>query len=239
VNGAVAAARRRVRRVRTGDEAGATMAEVMVSVAIMSFVMAMFTTAIIQMMHSANRMQQMSGAQSDLNVAFLRLDKEIRYASAISKEGVVNGDPYIEYLATNTNSRVCSELRLHNRQLQWRTWVQPAPPTVPSATNVTPSPWHPIASNVVATPAALVPTPYPSSSPKPTAPFAFHDADDTYNFQRLELNIISGDTTPAPAASATKVGSRSRANHVVFTALNTSLVTKGHTTDCAEGRLIP
>jgi Tfp pilus assembly protein PilV len=209
-----AVARQRARRLVEGGDAGITMVEVMVSMVLMSIVLAIFTTAIVQMVHSASRNQRLSRAQSQLNIAFLRLDKEIRYAAAISQQGTVGGDPTVEYLTTNTGSSVCTELRLHAGQLQWRTWTQPAPPTVPGPGNVYPTRWLPLASDL-------------SSA----APFTFRDADSTLNFQRLELNLTAGTTDGG--------SSTSRRTDVTFTALNTSLTSQGDTTECTEGRAIP
>jgi Tfp pilus assembly protein PilV len=208
---AVAAARRRALGPALGADAGITMVEVMISMVVMSISLAMFTVAILQINRSASRTQAISQAQTQLNVAFLRLDKEIRYASAISKEGTTGGDPAVEYLTTNTGSRVCTELRINAGQLQRRTWTQPPPPAVPGPGNETPSSWLPLATNVSS-----------------TTPFTFHDADDTENFQRLELDFKAGDTAGGPAAW--------RQTHVTFTALNTSLITKGDSTECIELR---
>jgi hypothetical protein len=200
--------------MRGGDDRGTTMLEVTVSMVLMSIVLAIFTTSIITMMRTANRNQTMSFTQAQVTTAFLRLEKEIRYASAISQEGTVAGDPYVEYLTTNTGSRACTELRLHSGQLQWRTWTQPPAPTVPSPSNVTPSKWIVLATGVSS-----------------TAPFTFHDADPQYVFQRLELNLTAGTTTGGVA--------NARRTDVTLTALNTSLSSQGDTTECSEGRSIP
>ncbi|OLB65214.1 MAG: hypothetical protein AUI10_07760 [Actinobacteria bacterium 13_2_20CM_2_72_6] len=197
-----------------GGDAGITMIEVVTSMAVMSIVLAIFTTSFLQIMGSAGRVQTLAEAQSQVNLAFLRLDKEIRYAAAISREGAAGTDPYVEYLTTTTGSRVCTELRLHGMQLQRRTWTQPDPPAVPGPANETPTSWVALVSNVSS-----------------TAPFTFQDADSDRNFQRLELNLTAGDATGGVA--------KSRETHITFTALNTSLKTQGHFTECTEGRSIP
>ncbi|OLE29230.1 MAG: hypothetical protein AUG44_05100 [Actinobacteria bacterium 13_1_20CM_3_71_11] len=199
---------------RPAGDAGVSMVDVVVSMVVMSIVMVIFTTAFIQIMQSASRTQTLAEAQAKVNVAFLRLDKEIRYAAAISAAGPVGADQYVEYLTTNTGSRVCTELRVDAGKLQLRTWTQPAPPAVPGPGNVTPTAWIPLVPDVTS-----------------TAPFAFYDADSTHNFQRLELNLTVGDATGGLA--------RTRQTKVTFTALNTSLNTKGDTTECSEGRSIP
>jgi hypothetical protein len=159
------------------------------------------------MFASANRTESSSLSQSQTNIAFQRLDTDIRYAAGISVPDTVGSDFYVEYLTTNTGTPICTELRLNvaAKQLQRRTWTQdnPAPPT----------PWIPLASSV-------------SSS----TPFEFHDADATYNFQRLRLNIVAsqGGQGPQPTVRT----------DITFTALNTSLSTSSATV-CTEGRAIP
>jgi type II secretory pathway pseudopilin PulG len=151
---------------RRGPDDGITLVEVVVAMSIMSIVMAMFTTAILQMYRSANRNESASTAQSQLHLAFQRLDKEIRYASGLSTPGLVGGDPYVEYLTVNTGTRACTELRLHlaTGQLQRRTWTQGVAPQ--------PGGWTALASNL-----------------DPGTPFTVTVADPTYNFQRLRLTL--------------------------------------------------
>jgi hypothetical protein len=209
--------RQRVDRIRAGTDSGVTLMDVMMSMVLMSVVMSIFTGGMLQMFSAGSRTQQASDAQSQVNLSFIRLDKEIRYASAISTEGLlVGGDPVVEYLSTNTGARNCTELRLNvaTSVLQLRTWVQPDPPAVPVPPPVgpTPSGWSALASDI-------------SSA----APFTFQAADETFNFQRLELKLTSG------AAGGT---SMSRQTDVTFTALNTTLQTVSPT-ECTEMRLIP
>jgi prepilin-type N-terminal cleavage/methylation domain-containing protein len=191
-------ARRALDRLRSGDRSGdegITLTEVMVAMTIMAILMSIFTGAVLSMYRSADRVEAVSQAQSQNNTVFLRLDTAIRYASAISAPNTVGGNPYVEFLTSNTSTPVCTELRLNvsASQLQIRTWDQGATPLVPSA-------WIPIASNVTA-----------------TTPFQFLDADATYNFQRLRLTLVADMKSDGiPAASTTDV---------TFTALNTQLGT--------------
>jgi len=207
--------RPRADRVRAGADAGMTMIEVTVTMVVMAVVMSVFTTAIVGMLRSANRTDTLSNAQSQLNLAFIRLDKEIRYAAGISKEMPAGADKdwYIEYLTTNTGTRLCTELRLHvaTHQLQRRTWIQPPPPVTPGS--VTPTAWIPLASNVS----------------NPTQPFTFLAADKTTNFQRLALSLTAG-TGSSPATS--------RHTEITFTALDTSL-NPANPSECNEARAIP
>ncbi len=180
-------------------DAGLTMIEVVVAMSIMSVLMVMFTGSMLRMFRAANHTESVSAAQSQLNTAFLRLDKEIRYASAISTPGLVGTDPYVEYVTTNSGAALCTELRLRvaDRRLLRRSWAQGASPLVPS-------PWLPLASGVTG-----------------TAPFTRTAADATFPFQRLQLRLSAlagGGTTGV-----------SRTTDVTFTALNTSLSTAGTT----------
>lgn len=186
-------------RPRAGADTGMTLIELMVSLTVMSVFMTIFTSGVIQMYRAANKDEAASTAQSQVNLAFLRLDKEIRYAAGLSAPDLVGADPYVEYLTTNTGAAVCTELRLHlaNGQLQRRTWTRGAVP-------VTPTPWIPLASGV-------------SSA----TPFTVSAADPTYNFQRLRLALTATSGKGGTAVS--------KQSDVTFTALNTSLGTSSAT----------
>jgi prepilin-type N-terminal cleavage/methylation domain-containing protein len=192
-----------------GTDDGLSMIEVLVSMVLMSIFMAMFFGGITQMFRSDYRAESGGAAQTQINLAFQRLDRQIRYAAGISNDGTMFGDPVIEYLTTSGASATCTELRLNagSGQLQIRTWTQGASPLVPGR-------WLPLASQVV--PAA--------------DPFTFLPADSTLNFQRLELKLSVTDGTGKDQAT--------RASDLTFTALNTSLGT-GSDTVCTEGRAIP
>ena len=196
-----------MRRItRPAGDAGVTMIEVVVAMTVTAVFMAMFTGGVLLMFRSANRTQAVSTAQSDVNTAFLRLDTEIRYAAGISAPGIVSDDTYVEYVTLNTGTPLCTELRLDvaTRQLQRRTWIRGSSP-------LTPTSWLPMASNV-------------SSA----QPFTFTPPDDTFTFQRLELDVTSdGGGTAA-----------TRQTDVTFTAMNTSLSTPSDN-GCANGRSIP
>jgi prepilin-type N-terminal cleavage/methylation domain-containing protein len=177
----LAAVRQRTARGHAGSDAGVTLLEVVVSMTIMSMLMSIFTVGVVQMYRSASRAEAISAAQSQAYIVFQRLDGEIRYASAISTEGTVGVDPYIEYLTTTGHAETCNQLRLKTdtAQLQRRTWVQ----------GTTPGGWTRIASDVGA-PAA------------PDKPFTFTTGN---NFQTLQLHLVAG-----PAASGSRVTAETR-----------------------------
>jgi len=163
--------------IRHGDDAGVTLVELTVTMSIMAVVMAMFTGGVIQMYRSTHKNEAIATAQAQMNIAFLRLDKEIRYATGISTPGTVGVDSYVEYLTTNTGTAVCTQLRLKidEQQLQRRSWTQGAMP----------GGFLPLASSV-------------SSG----APFTLFPADATYNFQRLQLRLKATTGTGGTQTSA-------------------------------------
>jgi type II secretory pathway pseudopilin PulG len=159
------------------DDGGWSLIEVVVSMTILAVFMAMMTTGIVQVYRVVNETDAISTAQAQVNIAFLRLDREIRYASDLSTEGQVGSDWYVEYLTTYTGTSVCSELRLHvtNGQLQRRSWTQGG--TVPTT-------WSVLASGVTG-----------------TKPFTFRSADATYNYPRLALSLTARAGAGTTAAS--------------------------------------
>jgi type II secretory pathway component PulJ len=89
----------------TGD-AGVSLVELVVSMTIMTVVLAVFTGAAVQMFHSTSDTETIAAAQSQVNVTFLRLDKEIRYAAGISAPDTSN----VEYLRTDEGTLTCTRL---------------------------------------------------------------------------------------------------------------------------------
>lgn len=118
-------------RRRAADDRGTTLVELTVALTLMSVFLAMFTAGMIRLYRSANHNEATAAAQSQIHIAFQRLDTEIRYAAGISLEGTAAGgsEPYVEYLTTHTGTPVCTQLRLTaGGQLQHRRWVQGATP---------------------------------------------------------------------------------------------------------------
>jgi prepilin-type N-terminal cleavage/methylation domain-containing protein len=100
------------RRPSSASDAGFSLIEVMATTAVMAVVLAMFGGAVVQVYRGANHEDSMSLAQAQLHDAFIRLDRDIRYASGISAPGLVGGTRYVEYVITNTGVSDCTQLRL-------------------------------------------------------------------------------------------------------------------------------
>jgi prepilin-type N-terminal cleavage/methylation domain-containing protein len=195
-------------RQRVARDEGFTLVETMMVLVVLGIMMALFSSAVQQIFGAEERTETTSTSQSQIVTAFQRLDKQIPYASGISRQGVVGADPYIEFQTSTTGTAVCTELRVHtaNGQLQERTWTSGMSPLVPSA-------WLPLASGVVS-----------------TAPFTFNVASASYNYQRLEINMSVKTGSNSNAST--------RQTDITFTALNTSLATPDTSTQCTEGRAV-
>jgi len=161
-------------RVTPRGDAGVTLLELMITMAIMAVVLMMFTGAMIQIYRSVNKNEAIAAARDGVNLTFARLDKEIRYAAGISTPGVTGTDQYVEYLITNTGTPMCAQLRLHapSAQLQWRSWPQ----------NGTPAGWTVLASGVTA-----------------TNPFTRYPATGDFAFQRLRIDMTANTSSGATA----------------------------------------
>lgn len=198
--------RRRYDRLRSTGDAGLSLAELLVAMTITATIMAGFTTAVVQMFRATTDTETLASAQSAVNLRFLRLDKEVRYAAGISipttPDG--NGSTVVEYLRTDEARPTCTQLWLDGVAdvLRSRSWVQ-----VQDTPEI--GPWSVLLSNVSSAQAfTFIPAVPPSYS------------------QRLRLQLT---------VTAQGRASRARTLDVTFTALNTSLATSSGTV-CAEGR---
>jgi prepilin-type N-terminal cleavage/methylation domain-containing protein len=199
----------RPRRLIETRDAGVTLIEVLVSLTVLSVVMSLFTAGIIQMYRSANKTEAIVNAQNQIVIAFQRLDKDVRYAAGISREGMVGSGPGVEYLIANTGSPMCVQLRLKpaKNQLQRRTWPQGSTPPKPDAAAAD---WAVLANDITG-----------------SNPFTFRAANSDAPFQSLRVRL---STTSGGAG-----GSATKQTDITFTALNTSLSTVSAAV-CTEGR---
>lgn len=184
-------------RIRS-DEEGTSLIELVVGMVLMGIFLTMFTGAVVAMNRAENKTEAVSLTTSQLNQAFLALDKSVRYAAAISPPGLGTtvADRYVELRTTNTGGEVCTQLRTNlldptnpsSWQLQLRTWPVPMPG------GYTPT-WVPLASNIVNTWAGT----------GATQPFALKTAVSDSNAQQLiiTLNTLSGGgSTQTPSLAS-------------------------------------
>lgn len=208
---------------RRGD-AGVTLIEVMVAMSIMSVLMIIVTGAVLQIYHSVNEVDSLSEAQTQINAAFVRLDREIRYARAVSDPALVGTDYYVEYLRSVNSVDTCVELRLRTttNELQRREWTKNMSPLAPGA-------WTTLASHVTA-----------------TTPFTVTAADSGsltgFRAQRLTLAVTAVVGGGSPSNAGAGRAGATRETNVTFTALNAteSAGSTGSATaaTCTEARTV-
>lgn len=173
-------------------DGGWSLAETVVSMALMSIAGAVFTAGFVQIYQTFNSTQVQAAAQQQLTTAFLRLDREVPYASALSRPAKVGADWYAEYLTGAGGTPTCVELRLNTAagQLQRRTWVN-------GTSQISPTPWIPLASEV---------TVAVSEAGATVAPFTLVPADEDVHYPRLVVTAAgtSGRETESswPALNA-------------------------------------
>lgn len=204
---ALSRARRRVR-----SDSGVTLMELLVGMTIMTIFMSMFTASVVMMYRSTSKTQAIADTASQLSIAFNRLDKSVRYASAITQPGLgYDGKSwYVEWLTTYTGAGQCTQLRLNvaNGQLQQRTWTVP----VNGAGSLSdPTDWLPLASSLE------------SGSGSSPSPFT-RLTDSAVPNQQLRLYLI--------AQTMGQGGTTQSVSDVTFTAFNSSLYSPNDV--CAE-----
>jgi prepilin-type N-terminal cleavage/methylation domain-containing protein len=193
---------------------GVTMIEVVVSLTLMAVLMTIFTTSVISVYRNVNLTETLSTAQAQLNTAFLRLDKDVRYASGISRPDALGHSYYVEYLNTSSGTEICTQLRFGATTglLQRRTWNR-------GVTPITPTGWVVLASNLGTDSGG---SPFRRVAAGPAAV-----GTGESNFQQLEINLtVKGRNNPRIAELK-----------ITFTALNTTRATTSQDI-CVEGRSV-
>jgi prepilin-type N-terminal cleavage/methylation domain-containing protein len=209
-----------------GNDAGFSLIEVMVTMAVMSVVMVLFTAAILQAYRTSTTAESISAAQAQLYRAFQRFDKELRYASWIAQPGQVGTAWYVEFAAADATQ--CRQLRFETSPslpqdngtdgrgvLQLVTWTSDAPPAAGTRGRTVASQ---LLTNGVAAPFAR--------QAAGTSPFAGSGSVGTgftTDFDRLRITLTA------------RVGGSTAQVDTTFTALNTSRNTPA-VNDCSRGR---
>lgn len=204
------AVRLRAGWARRHTDEGTSLVELMVGMALLSIFMAMFTGAVVAMNNSENKAQAVNITSSQLNQAYLNLDKTVRYATAISTPGVSpaagsSGDWYVEMQTLNTGTEVCTQVRVDivAQQLQQRSW------NVTGTVAGTPSAWSPTASGISNGNAVAGPTTQPFYLTTPAKAI----------YQQLTINLA--------APSGNGVTYTNSVSTFTFTALNSTKTPPG------------
>jgi prepilin-type N-terminal cleavage/methylation domain-containing protein len=109
---------------RPGD-AGFTLIEMTVGLALMSVMMVIFTSGFIQIVRLNRATAALGDGESQVSRAFRRLDNELRYAADVRAQvlpGSGSTDSSLIYLTTAAAPR-CYALSLVNGSLQHREWT--------------------------------------------------------------------------------------------------------------------
>jgi hypothetical protein len=227
-------------RPRTGRPAraedGFSLAEVLVTMGLMSVMMLLFTGAILQVYRTVQTTETLTEAQAQLAVSFQRFDRQLRYASWISEPGLVNGNTwYVEFAGLEGDK--CRQLRLEldpagsngaqdQGVLQLLEWTPGSPPaagsrgtTIAGRIDVTD-----ISRTTAAEPAAPRYRPFDLQRAD-TKPYASQSvgSDFSPDFHRLRIHLKTRSAAGTAEIDTT------------FTALNTTRNTPA-THTCSEGR---
>ncbi len=185
--------------------------------AIMTVVMALFTSGIVQMYRMVNGTDARSVAQTQVSMALLRLDRDLRYASGVSRTGAtagVSSSATVDYLVRETKTvsgavtvvSNCKRVRVLGTRLQQMVW----PLSMTDATRLgTTYRWTTLATGITS------PTPFTYWAPTPEV-----------SYQRLTVTLRATSGTGATAVTKNST--------VTYTALNTT--TRSSNNDCALGR---
>jgi len=134
------------RRRSEAPDAGVTLLEMVITMAIMGVFLTIFTGAILSMYRTTNKAESLMDSSAQIHTAFSRLDTSVRYASAVSAAGFDSGsNPSVAFETSYTGTLTCTQLRLDltDSQLQQRTW------SIGASGATTPTAWLPLASSVV------------------------------------------------------------------------------------------
>lgn len=133
-------------KARFRDDTGTTLTELLVAIGIFTMVLVVALSATVLMSGQAARTQVTSDTASQLRTVFQRMDKEVRYASAINAPGVSGGNIYVEYLipeAATSGVAKCVQWRYvtGSKELQRREWTP--------GTDADVSTWSTMATNLL------------------------------------------------------------------------------------------
>jgi prepilin-type N-terminal cleavage/methylation domain-containing protein len=124
--------RKRKRGESAGDDQGFSLVELIVTMGIMSVVMAVASTALLQIYSGAKQIEQTSVAADQLDTSLARLERELRYATHVSGValGTAGNKWYLEFgiPAEDTSSpKRCRQLQfdLVHKSLRLVSWDLP------------------------------------------------------------------------------------------------------------------
>jgi type II secretory pathway pseudopilin PulG len=148
---------------------GTSIVELLVAMGIFAIVLAVIGGATVVMVNDVRESQNLYAASAGAHDAFSRLDKQIRYATAINWPTRVGSDWYVEFASIDgANTPTCHQWRLSGGDLQQRQWVG-VPVSAPS--------WVTVATSV-------------ANDPVTQPPFVFTPAVPSAPVQGLTVDLV-------------------------------------------------
>ncbi|MFI7598750.1 type II secretion system protein J [Actinoplanes sp. NPDC049681] len=186
---------------RRPDDSGTSLAELMVTMGIMSVVMVLFTGAILQVYKTVSATDTRSDAQNQLARAFQRFDQQLRYASWIGDPAkATSGTWYVGFAGVDPTD--CYQLRLVPGDsgkpgvLQLFSWKAGLPPasgtvgqTLASQIDMTDTPANPFKPF---TKHAYGATPFATATPTPGATPIGGKFESKFQMLRIQLTARTG-----------------------------------------------
>ena len=184
-------ARPRGTELPEGSEAGFTLVELLVVMPFLIIVTALVMWSLVDAYGAGSEVQSTSQSSSEVTLAFMTLEGEIRYAADINEPGNDTNSPpdyYVEFESTWTQNTLgysqCTELEYTSggvlQQLQWNA-ADSAPTTG----------WKPLASGLETT-TSLSDNPFYSSSTASTDPFYLSSPQDSPWELSFYLTAVTG-----------------------------------------------
>lgn len=114
-------------RLRGQRDAGMTLIELMISMMLFTVLLGVFMSAIATMTKDTTRVRASADSSDEVRRAYQLLDKQVHYASAVNRPGIVSGRQYIEFQTTAVPSGAtasCTQWRYDptTKKLAYRTW---------------------------------------------------------------------------------------------------------------------
>ena len=207
-----------LRRAVLREDSGTSLIELVVGMLVMGIFMTIFSGAIVSMAGTLNQVEAVTSSASQVNNAFLRLDKLVRYADAITTVGrstAGGGDWYVEldFVDSVTAKETCTQLRVGGSKLQLRSWT-----AVDPTTSTDESGWTTLASNIRDTDAnGVLYEPF-------SIPVELTAASTA--FQRLTISLVAGTSGPSSDSTTSSA--------MTFTALNSSAALSSNDSKCQQ-----
>jgi prepilin-type N-terminal cleavage/methylation domain-containing protein len=176
---------RRVGRPQSGS-GGFTLVELVVAMGLFAMLLAVLMTAVVGMEENLRKTQGIADASDQARLAFDRLDRQLRYATAVNRPVLVGQNWYLDFSTLNmSGSKECRQWRLDSagQLMQQRSWT--GTPAIAPA-------WVTAASGVVNDPASQ-------------QPFVFVGADAQHPTQQVVVDLVVQRGAKPPGHAETRV----------------------------------